>query len=129
MSVHTWRQYGYRAWQFLEEQIEEVLESNPGIKVRKALCKMLKGWKHFKVYLRQPDYPMTNNPAEEALRSLVIARKLCFGSRSEYGHAWRAEIQSCVETLRRQCRSVLDFIADAIKAHRYGKPSPNIRSS
>ena len=45
---------------------------------------------------------MTNNLAEEALRTLVIARKLCFDSRSEYGRTWQAVIQSCVETLHRQ---------------------------
>lgn len=120
ISTHSWRQYGYRTWQYIEELVEQVLESNPSKKVCRALRKIQKGWKHFKAYLRRPDYPMTNNPAEEALRSLVIARKLCFGSRSEYGRAWRAEIQSCVETLHRQGRSVLDFISDAIRACRYG---------
>lgn len=123
ISVNTWRQYGYQGWLSIENLIERVLENEPGKKISKALCKIQKGWKHFKVYLRRTDYPMTNNPAEEALRSLVIARKLCFGSRSKYGRAWRAEIQSCVETLRRQGHSVLDFIADAIRAHRYGNPS------
>jgi transposase len=128
ISVNTWRQYGYQGWQAIESLIEQLLENSPGKKVYKALRKIQKGWKHFKVYLQRPDYPMTNNPAEEALRSLVIARKLCFGSRSEYGRVWRAEIQSCVETLRRQGKSVLNFIADAIRAHRYGNPGPNICS-
>ena len=99
ISVNTWRRYGYQGWQYVKEIVEELLESNPGKKVARFFRKLQKGWKHFKVYLRSPDYPMTNNPAEEALRSLVIARKLCFGSRSEYGRAWRAEIQSCIETL------------------------------
>jgi hypothetical protein len=125
ISISTWRQYGYKTWQFIEDLVEQVLESNPGKKVGKALRKIQKSWKYFKTYLRQPHYPMTNNPAEEALRSLVIARKLCFGSRSEYGRAWRAEIQSCFETLHRQGCSVLDFLADAVRAWRYRKPSPS----
>jgi transposase len=128
ISINTWRQYGYQGWQYIERMIEQVLESGPGKKVRRALRKIQNGWKHFKVYLQRPDYPMTNNPAEEALRSLVIARKLCFGSRSEYGRAWRAEIQSCVETLRRKGCSVLDFLADAIRAYRSGNPCPDICS-
>lgn len=127
ISVHTWRQYGYRAWQLIEDLIEGVLWDNPSSKVAKAFRRVQKGWKHFKTYLRNPDYPMTNNSAEEALRSLVIARKLCFGSRSMYGRTWRAEIQSCMETLRRQGRSVLDFLADAIRANRYGSSCPDIR--
>lgn len=128
ISVNTWRQYGYQGWQYIKSMVEQVLESNPGKKVSRALRKIQKGWKHFKVYLQRPDYPMTNNSAEEALRSLVIARKLCFGSRSEYGRAWRAEIQSCVETLHRQGCSVLDFIADAIRAYRQGTSCPDICS-
>lgn len=128
ISQSTWRQYGYRTWQFIEELAEELLNSNPGKKVSKALCKLQKQWQNFKVYLRRPDYPMTNNPAEEGLRALVIARKLCFGSRSNYGRSWKAAIQSCVETLHRQGRSVLNFIADAIWSHRYGYPSPDICS-
>lgn len=69
---------------------------------------------------------MTNNPAEESLRSLVIARKLCFGSRSDYGRTWRAQIQSCIETLHRQGRSLLDFITDALQASRHGCTAPDI---
>jgi hypothetical protein len=129
VSVNTWRQYGYRGWQCIEDLVEELLESNPTKKVGRSLRKIQKGWKHFKTYLQRPDYPMTNNPAEEALRSLVIARKLCFGSQSEYGRAWRAEIQSCVETLRRQGRSILDFTADAIRADRYGYLPPSISTT
>lgn len=128
ITVHTWRQYGYRVWQCIEDAVEEILESNPSKKVKRFFCRAQKEWKHFKAYLRDPDNPMTNNSAEEALRSLVIARKLCFGSRSEYGRAWRAQIQSCTETLRRQRRSVLDFMADAIQATRYSRPCPDIRS-
>ena len=128
ISVNTWRQYGYQLWQYMEGCVEELLTSSPGKKTARFFHKLQKGWKHFKTYLRSPDYPMTNNPAEEALRSLVIARKLCFGSRSEYGKSWRAAIQSCVETLRRNGLSVLDFVTDAIRAYRCGSPSPNICS-
>lgn len=129
ISVNTWRQYGYQLWQHVEACVEGLLASNPGEKVARFFRKIQKGWKYFKSYLRSPDYPMTNNPAEEALRSLVIARKLCFGSRSEYGKEWRAAIQSCVETLRRNGLSVLDFVADAIRAYRQGSAAPNFCTS
>ena len=126
ISVSTWRQYGYRIWQHIEELVEDALENGLSKKVARALRRMQKGWKHFKAYLQRPDYPMTNNLAEESLRSLVIARKLCFGSRSDYGRAWRAQIQSCIETLHRQGRSLLDFITDALRASRCGSTSPDI---
>jgi hypothetical protein len=126
IGVNTWRQYGYQLWLHIEECIEDLLASAPGKKVAKFFRRVQKSSKYFKVYLRSPSYPMTNNPAEEALRSLVIARKLCFGSRSEYGKSWRAAIQSCVETLHRNSLSILDFVADAIRACRHGLPCPDI---
>jgi transposase len=126
IRVSTWYHYGCSTWQFIEGLVEGVLESEPSKKVGRVLRKIQKGWKHFKVYLRHPDNPMTNNSAEEALRSLVIARKLCFGSRSEYGRDWREQIQSCIETLRRQGHSPLDFIAGAIRANRYAHSIPDI---
>ena len=73
-----------------------------------------------RTYLKNPEFPMTNNLAEEALRNLVIARKLCFGSRSEYGKRWRESLHSCIETLKRQGQSILDFLAETIQQARMG---------
>lgn len=126
ISLSTWRQYGYATWVFMEQKLEEILLRNPGENLRRACNRMLKGWHHFKTYLRNQDYPMTNNPAEEALRNLVISRKLCFGSRSSYGRRWREVIQSCVETLRRQGRSVWDFLTEVINSSRLETPYPSI---
>lgn len=126
ITVSTWRQYGYATWGFMEAKIEEILSSKPGDKLRRSCERMLKDWVHFKVYLRNKAYPMTNNPAEEALRNLVITRKLCFGSRSEYGKQWRASIQSCIETLRRQGQSVWDFLTETLRSARNGSPCPAV---
>ena len=104
ISQNTWRQYGYRAWLFIEDMIEEILSLEPKEKVRQFFEKMKKGYQHFKVYLRDPSFPMTNNLAEEALTA----------------------IQSLVETFHRQKRSILDFLSNIIQAYRFGKPAPNI---
>ena len=126
ISLSTWRQYGYATWGFMEEKIEKILSDDSGKKLKRTCKRMLKDWKHFKVYLRSKDYPMTNNPAEEALRNLVITRKLCFGSRSNYGKQWRAFIQSCIETLRRQGCSIWDFLTATLRSTRQGIPCPTI---
>ena len=121
----TWRQYSYRKWAWLRERLEE-LKDNGSYKTLKRFCKKaLSGWKHFMVYLAQ-DGPMTNNLAEERLRNLVIARTLCFGSRSSYGLRWRETVHSCVETLKRQGKSLLDFFAETIQASRMQTPAPRI---
>lgn len=126
IAISTWRKYGYAIWGFIEEKIEEILTCAPGKKLERACKRMLRDWSHFTVYLRDKDCPMTNNPAEEALRNLVITRKLCFGSRSSYGRQWRASIQSCIETLRRQGRSIWDFLTATLRAARQGDPCPTI---
>ena len=126
ISVSTWRQYSYTKWRYIKEIFEDLLDKNPTSKVKRSCKRILRNWTHFIIYLRSRDGPMTNNLAEESLRNLVIVRKLCFGSRSEYGRSWRASIQSCIETLKRQGRSVLDFITKVLYAERIGDICPNI---
>ena len=125
ISLATFRRYGYQKWAWMKEEIENLQESTVCRKLRRFCKKLLKGWNHFMTYLAQAG-PMTNNLAEEGLRNLVIARKLCFGSRSNYGLKWRESIQSCMETLKRQGKSVMDFFAETIRAYRTGAPCPKI---
>ncbi|WP_155117583.1 hypothetical protein [Neochlamydia sp. TUME1] len=68
---------------------------------------------------------MTHNAAEESLRNLAIAPKLYPGSQSAYGKRWREVLPSCIETLYRQGKSILDFLADAIHAARTEQPIPS----
>jgi hypothetical protein len=53
-------------------------------------------------FLRRPGVPPTNNHAEQALRHLVIFRKICFGTRSESGLKTHSILPSLVQTARRQ---------------------------
>lgn len=129
ISISTLRQYGYAIKRFLKEIIEDILLNNPSKKVWRFCRKILKDWDYFFTYLKHPEGPMTNNLAEEALRSLVIVRKLCFGSRSSYGRKWRANIQSCIETLRRHGYSILDFLVETIQATRTKRPLPLLSSA
>lgn len=123
ISEGTWRQYGYQTWNDIRYHIEEKLASSSK-KTRRFYKKLLSDLPHFKAYLRSRDHPMTNNPAEEALRPLVIARKLCFGSRSEYGKEWRASLQSCIATLRKKNQDVWDFLTQVVRAYRSEAPYP-----
>ena len=124
IATSTWRQYGYTTWNDLRADVQAMTYEGSSKKVGRFCRRMLKDWGYFMSYLRTPDGPMTNNPAEEALRSLVIARKLCFGSRSEYGRQWRASLQSCIDTLRRHGHSVLSFLTAIIEAARNERPLP-----
>ena len=126
ISGSTWRQYSYASWRHIKDTIYCILDSEPTAKVKRFCRRMLKDWERFKAYLRSRDAPMTNNPAEESLRNLVIARKLCFGSRSVYGRDWRASMHSCIESLRRSGSSMLDFLTEVIRSARLGEVCPDV---
>jgi hypothetical protein len=124
INESTWKKYGYQSFNQIQEKLEELCAK--GGRLRRFCRRVLRSLKHFRTYLRHPSMPMTNNPAEEALRNLVIARKICFGTRSSYGKKWRMVIHSCIETLHRQGLSVLDFMAETISAFRLGQQTPSL---
>ncbi len=66
----------------------------------------------------------TNNVAERTLRLAVIWRKISFGNHSDGGCRFVERILTIVQTLRLQKRQVLDYLRDAVAAHRTGQPPP-----
>ena len=54
--------------------------------------------------------PPTNNLAEQAVRAVVILRKLTFGSRTKAGARRLGTMMTVIETAKRQGRSVLKFL-------------------
>ena len=53
----------------------------------------------------------TNNLAEQALRAIVISRKLTFGSRTRAGAKRLGVMMTVIETTKRQGKNVLKFLA------------------
>ncbi len=66
------------------------------------------------VFLRHRDCEPTNNESERALRPSVIFRKVTNGFRSEWGAKTYGDLCSIVETGRRNGRSALDSIRQAL---------------
>jgi transposase len=71
----------------------------------------------------------TNNHAERMLRRGVLWRKNAFGCHSEAGCRFVERILTVVQTLRLQQRNVLDFLHQALVAHRAGLPAPQLLPS
>jgi transposase len=71
----------------------------------------------------------TNNFMERLLRRAVLWRKRSFGSRSEGGLRFVERILTVVQTRRLQGQSVLDYLHDALCAHRAGQPCPKLVSA
>jgi transposase len=77
-------------------------------------------------FARQEGVEPTNNAAERALRPAVLKRKRSFGCHSEAGCRFLERLFSVTLTLRLRQQSVLDYLVDALVAHRYGLPAPQL---
>jgi transposase len=100
----------------LERQLERLLARKPtdteGRKLRDAVY--LDCHDKLFVFLKRRDVEPTNNESERALRPSVIFRKVTNGFRSEWGAKTYAALCSIVETGRRNGRSALSTIRDAL---------------
>lgn len=66
----------------------------------------------------------TNNQAERVQRRAVLWRRRSFGCRSAEGCRFAERLLTVVETLKLQKRNVLDYLEQAIAAHRRQQPGP-----
>jgi transposase len=66
----------------------------------------------------------TNNAAERALRPAVIKRKRSFGCHSDAGCRFVERLFSVTATLRQRQVPVLDYLVEALSAHRHGLSAP-----
>jgi transposase len=68
----------------------------------------------------------TNNAVGRGLRPAVIKRKRSFGCHSEGGCHCTERLLSVTATLRLRKRPVLDYLVEALVAHRHGLPAPQL---
>lgn len=73
-----------------------------------------------------PGVEPTNNYGERTLRQGVIYRKISFGTRSALGSRFIERILTAVTTLKQQKRHALEFLRQALWAHRRGLPPPSL---
>jgi transposase len=68
----------------------------------------------------------TNNHIERLLRPGVLWRKNAFGNHSDAGCRFTERMLTVVQTLRLQERQVVDYLHQALVAHRSGQPAPKL---
>ncbi len=68
----------------------------------------------------------TNNIAERGIRPAVLWRKICFGNRSDNGAVLTSRLLTVTRTCWLQKRNPLEFLVEAITAHRSGKTAPSL---
>jgi transposase len=114
----------------LQTRMREALQEGTacGQKKTAAMCRhLLKHERAMWRFTSTPGLEPTNNLAERMLRGAVIWRKRCFGNASESGLRYVERTLSVMQTLRQRGHdNVLDYLTDAITAHRKDQPPPPI---
>jgi len=85
--------------------------------------------KHGDAYFRfitTPDVEPTNNLAEQAIRFVVIDRKITQGTRGSDGQRWCERIWTVRATCAQQNQSAFDFLHQSVRAHLTGQPAPSL---
>jgi hypothetical protein len=93
-------------------------------KTRALARELLNDWDTFWVVLEHPEFPLTNNEAERALRHWVIARLISHGTRTGQGSRVFALLASVIETCRKRLVSPWPYIAEVLSQRRNGLPAP-----
>ena len=88
--------------------------------------------KHGAAYFRfvtTPGIEPTNNLAEQAIRFVVIDRRITQGTRSEKGRRWCERIWTVIATCAQQGRAAFQFLLDSVQAHLSGASPPSLLPS
>lgn len=82
--------------------------------------------KEFFTFVTTPGVEPTNNMTEQAIRYLVIDRRITQGTRGDKGQRWCERIWTTISTCEAQGRSVFQFLCTAINAHFKGRSPPSL---
>lgn len=93
-----------------------------------ALAKRFRGKKakHYFTFLTTPNVPPTNNLTEQAIRHVVIDRRITQGTRGERGQRWCERAWTVLATCAQQSRSAFQFLHHALLAHATNQPPPSL---
>ena len=98
----------------------------PRIEARNMAERFRKHGAAYFTFITTPGIEPTNNLAEQAIRFVVIDRRVTQGTRSETGRQWCERIWTVMATCAQQGRSVLAYIENAIRAYFNGQPAPSL---
>jgi transposase len=77
-------------------------------------------------FILSPRIDPTNNRAEQAIRHVVIDRRITQGTRGQTGRNWCERAWSVLATCAQQGRSAFDYYLQAIQHHLTGQPVPSL---
>lgn len=80
-------------------------------------------------FVTTPGIEPTNNLAEQAIRFVVIDRRITQGTRSETGRRWCERIWTVIATCAQQGRDAFQFLLDSVQSHLFGTSPPSLLPS
>jgi hypothetical protein len=77
-------------------------------------------------FITTPGIEPTNNLAEQAIRFVVIDRRITQGSRSEAGRQWLERIWTAIATCAQHNQSVFEYLNASLQTFFRGTPCPSL---
>jgi transposase len=123
------RRWLQRHVKWLRPEVQTLLQNGAGCACAETAgtcAKILEVEPALWTFARVEGLDPTNNAAERALRPAVLRRKRSFGNSSEAGCQYVSRLLSVVQTVKRQGRSVLEYLQAALEAQRHSLPIPKL---
>ena len=121
--LFRWRERGWTSeaqFELLQRRVRQALEAGAAQLVCRrtanTCANLIKLWPALWGFIMHPGVEPTNNAAEQALRSIVLKRKISGPTRSRRGEEFIARGFTAHETCRRQGRDFFGYLHDAVVA-------------
>jgi len=110
-----------------DEVLRRGTSNVPATRAATNLAKRLEahGDSYFR-FITEPGVEPTNNLAEQAIRFVVIDRRITQGTRGERGDRWCERIWTVMATCSQQGRSVFEYLEAAVTAWFAGEEAPSL---
>jgi transposase len=110
-----------------EEVLQQGTQNVPPTRHAQTMAKRLTQYgESYFTFITTPGVQPTNNLAEQAIRFVVIDRRITQGTRSKTGQRWCERIWTVIATCTQQGRSVFEYLTRAIEAHFHGEKAPSL---
>ena len=121
--MFRWRERGlatHAQFEPVQRRLRQALQTGAAEQIcsrtAKTCANLLKLWPALWGFIDHPGVEPTNNAAEQALRTLVLKRKISGPTRSRRGDEFIARGYSAMESCRRQGRDLLDYLHGTVIA-------------
>jgi transposase len=114
-----------RLYEARNEVLRQALHAVPATRASQNIAqRFVKHGKAYFEFVTTPGVEPTNNLAEQAIRFVVLDRRVTQGTRGEKGRRWCERIWTVIATCSQQGRSVFDYLSAAVVAYFDGGTAP-----